>query len=256
MSYLTIQTSTKDAKTKKALTLEALAKVNSQTWKSIDAKALEGWQETVRASIQTFAGLDAVWNDNREALTKEYTGKRPKSEFAKFYSGYTGSISNMNHFIGIARGKKDAEGKYTGKMFTNADVKRFYNAIATANAEGKTLKYSRLINLSTWFHSGANVDALTKAEPAAKGSTSKELGTKESGASKVKISVNGTGHIAEDTDGNFAKSVSKDGSVLAICSEAFSVMFNAMSKEGADAFDTFKAQVVAKCGPLVTEVVE
>ena len=260
MSYTKIQTSTKDANTKKALTLGTLAKVNAEKWATIDAKTLEGWQSIVKASIQTFAGLDAVWEKNRETLTKQFKGDRPKAQFAKYYSGYTGSISNMNHFITIAKGKKDADGKYTGKMFTDANVKAFYDAIAKANKSGQAVKYSRLVNLSTWFHSGASVDALTKEKPTPKKvGDSKEDGQTEKpkhGASRVNISVNGVGQLSETTEGDISKKVSKDASMLAVCSDAFAVMFKVMSKESPDAFDTFKAQVVAKCGPLVAEVAE
>ena len=259
MSYTEIQTSVKDAKTKKALTLGTLAKANADRWKAIDGKTLEGWQMTIQASIDTFAGLDDVWKDNRETLSKQFTGERPKAQFAKYYSGYTGSISNMNHFIGIARGKKDAEGKYTGKMFTKTDVKRFFDTIKAANDAGKVLKYSRLINLSTWFHAGANVDALTKEAPTKKPvgeSEGESEGNDRHGASRLTITVNGKGHLKETTEGELNVNIKKDASMLDICTDAFGVMFKAMQREGKDAFQAFQAEVVAKCGPVVVEVVE
>ena len=257
MSYLDIQTSTKDAKTKKTLTLDTLAKANAERWKAIEGDLLHVWQSQVQASIDTFAGLDEVWTTNRETLTKQFTGARAKAQFAKFYSGYNGSISNMNHLITIARGKKDAEGKYTGKMFTKTDVKRYRECINEANKAGIPVKYSRLINLSTWFHTGADVDALTKDTPTQKpvGEKGTEEG-KRSGSSRLKISVNGKGHVAETTEGDLQKSLANDASMLDICTDAFSVLFKFMQREGKDAFETFQAEVVAKCGPVVVETVE
>jgi len=239
------------------LTLDTLAKANAERWKAIEGDLLQVWQSQVQASIDTFAGLDEVWTANRETLTKQFTGDRAKSQFAKFYSGYNGSISNMNHLITIARGKKDAEGKYTGKMFTKTDVKRYRDAINEANKAGIPVKYSRLINLSTWFHAGANVDALTKDAPTK--TPVSEKGTnpeKVSGSSRLKISVNGKGHVTETTEGELQKSLSKDASMLDVCTDAFSVLFKFMQREGKDAFETFQAEVIAKCGPTVVEVVE
>lgn len=257
MSYLNIQTSTKDANTKKALTLETLAKANAERWKAIEGDLLHVWQAQVQASIDTFAGLDDVWTANRETLIKQFKGERAKAQFAKFYSGYNGSISNMNHLITIARGKKDAEGKYTGKMFTKTDVKRYRECINSANDAGKLVKYSRLINLSTWFHAGANVDALTKDAPTK--TPVSEKGTnveKVNGSSRLKISVNGKGHVSETTEGELQKNLSKDASMLDVCTDAFSVLYKFMQREGKDAFQAFQAEVVAKCGPVVAEVVE
>jgi hypothetical protein len=251
MSYTKIETSTKDAKTKKALTLGELANANSTTWKAIDAKTLTGWCDTIQAANNTFSGLDEVWENNREALSKQFQGDRPKSQFAKYYSGYTGSISNMNHFLTIARGKK-TDGKYTGKLFTTTDVKKYWAAIKAANEAGKPLKYSRLINLASWFHSGADMDACTKESPTLKptGEGEEESG-KKSGSNRLSIVANGKGHLKETSEGELNKSLPKDGSLLSLCSDAFSVMFKAMEREEKDAFDMFKAQVVAKCGPLV-----
>jgi hypothetical protein len=248
----------KDAKTKKPIELGTLAKANAERWKAIEGSKLEMWKATIVACIDTFAGLDDVWTNNRETLIKQFTGERAKSKFAKYYSGYTGSISNMNHFITIARGKKDADGKYTGKMFTATDVVRYNNAIQKANEAGKVLKYSRLCNLSAWFHAGGNVDALTKEDAKRKpaGEASEGEDPKKHGASRVSISVNGSGSIKETTEGELTKSLPKDGSTLTLCSDAFSVLFKAMEREERDAFEQFKAQVVAKCGPLVAEVVE
>jgi hypothetical protein len=257
MSYLNIQTSTKDAKTKKTLTLENLAKVNAARWNAIEGDILQTWQAQIAAANQTFAGLDEVWEKNREVLKKQFKGERPKSEFAKFYSGYNGSVSNLNHFITIARGKKDAEGNYTGKLFTATDVKKFREAINAANKANKVVKYSRLINLSKWHHDGATIDALTKED--AKKSPVGEKGTEDakvSGSSRLKISVNGKGHVSETTEGELQKSLAKDASMLDVCTDAFSVLFKFMQREGKDAFQAFQAEVVAKCGPVVAEVVE
>ena len=83
MSYTKIETSTKDAKTKKALTLGELANANSTTWKAIDAKTLTGWCETIQAANNTFSGLDEVWEKNREALSKQFKGDTLELEFER-----------------------------------------------------------------------------------------------------------------------------------------------------------------------------
>lgn len=257
MSYLKIQTSTTDAKTKKPVTLENLAKANAKRWSAIEGDLLQVWQAQIAAANQTFAGLDEVWEKNREVLKKQFKGERPKSEFAKFYSGYNGSVSNLNHFITIARGKKDAEGNYTGKLFTATDVKKFRDAINAANKANKVVKYSRLINLSKWYHDGATIDALTK-----EGAKKSPVGTKEAkedkthGASRIKVSVNGKGSITETNEGELKKSLSKDSSALQLCADAFAVLFKVMEREPRDAFESFKAQVSAKCGPILAEVAE
>ena len=258
MSYTKIQTSTKDAKTKKAIELGTLATANAAKWKAIDGSILQVWQSQVQTANETLAGLDEVWKANRETLLKQFKGDRPKSQFAKYYSGYTGSVSNLNHFVTIARGKKDADGNYTGKLFTATDVKRFSEAIQKANDAGQQVKYSRIINLSTWFHAGATVEAVQKPSNETGASESGEQNKgKESGSARLSISVNGKGHLKETTEGELNRSLSKDGSMLDLCSDAFGVMFKAMERESADSFEQFKAQVVAKCGPLlVAELTE